>query len=268
MNANKKLSKPADNDWEKIMGEILGIAIIWAVLYTLQKISTLYISIHYHYRADGNRIEKSKRMRGALATLYEASTSLYPAFRDPFLSEDKIIRGSAESSNQAGAFLSKLNSAGTKLTNRLESVLGNSEKSNKFKPATTYAIIDRALEHQASSATLAKRLWMSLVPEGHSTLTVEDVIEVLGSQRRVEAEDAFKIIDENENNDITLSEMILAVLETGKTYRAVYQGMTDINRVVNTLDWICCAVIMMAVTVYAGKFFSSTNRSVLICSWK
>ena len=235
------------------MSEVLGIVIIWTVLFTLQKILTLYISIHYHYRADGNRIEKSKRMRGALITLYEASTALYPAFSDPFRPEDMIIcRDSGGSDDRAATLYPRLGITVMKVRDRLKSVMGIHNKPSMFRSASSHVIVNRALEHQSSSAALAKRLWRSLVPKGHTTLTARDIIKVLGTHKRVEAEEAFKIIDENENGDVTLSEMILTILETSSTHRAVCQGMTDINRAINTLDWIGCALITMIVIVYTG----------------
>ena len=253
ISANQNFKKPADAGWEKILKDVLSIVIIWAVLFLLEKIAMLYISIHYHYRADGNRIEKSKRTRGALAMLYEASTSVYPAFREPFGIEDAIIHDMTGSGKGAGALLGKINSAGSKVMNGVENFLNPNEKSHWFKSASTYSIVDRALEHQKSSAALAKRIWMSLVPEGRNALTVHDIIEVLGPHRKLDAENSFKVIDENQNGDVTLDEIVLTVLETGNTRHSVYQGMTDINRAINTLDWICVVLTAMTVTIYAGR---------------
>lgn len=260
INADKTLKKPADAGWEKILKDVLSILIIWAVLFLLEKIAMLYISIHYHYRADGNRIEKSKRTRGALATLYEASVSVYPTFREPFCSEDAIIHDMMGSGKGPGALLGKLGSAGNKVMNGVENFLNPNEKSHWFKSASTYSIVDRALEHQNSSAALAKRIWMSLVTEGRDALTVHDVVEVLGPHRKADAENSFRVIDENQNGDVTLNEIVLTVLETGITRHSVYQGMTDINRAINTLDWICVVLTAMTVTIYAGTFIVISDK--------
>lgn len=229
INANTKLKKPSEAEWQKIVNDILTIALIWAILFFVEKLAMLFISIHYHYRADGVRIEESKKRRNALLTLYDAAVSLYPPFHTSFRSDDALIRDDNASGNGAAKLFSKLKNASSKV------------------------IVDHALESQRSSAALGKRVWMSLVPEGRSVLTVQDITEVLGLHRRVEAEDAFKALDTNENGDITLNEMVLTVLETGRSRRMVYQGMTDINRAINTLDWICCTLILMTVCVYASK---------------
>ena len=233
INANKKLKKPSEAEWNKIINDILTMAVVWAVLFFLEQAAMLFVSIHYHYRADGIRIDESKRRRNALLTLYEASISLYAPFQEEFRSEDAIIRNGKGTGK--GKFLSKFSSSNPKV------------------------IVDHALEDQRSSAAMAKRIWMSLVPEGRDTLTAQDVIEVLGTHRRVEAEEAFANLDKNENGDINLNEMVLIVLETGRTRRVVYQGMTDINRAINVLDWMFRALITMAVVIF-GSMLSWTKH--------
>ena len=190
----------------------------------------LYISIHYHYRSDGNRIERSKRLRKALATLYEASTSICPKFQDPFRQEDAIIREGGRS----------------KLRGKLRHM------------SSSLAVVDNALESQRSAAALAKRIWISLVPEAHDVLTVNDILEVLGPQRSAEAEEAFRVLDDNENGDLTLKEMVLIVLETANTRRAVYQGMTDIDHAISSLHWIVIILINMTIVVFISELSLKT----------
>lgn len=227
INANKKLKKPSESDWNKIVNDILTMLVVWSVLFFLEQIAMLYVSIHYHYRADGIRIDESKRRRNALMTLYDASISVYAPFHTEFRAEDAIIR-SAKGAGK-GKFLSKFSSSNPKV------------------------IVDHALEDQRSTAALAKRIWLSLVPEGQEVMSLRDVVEVLGVHRRIEAEEAFRNLDKNENGDINLNEMVLMALETGRTRRDVYQGMTDINRAISVLDWLFRMLIMMAVVIMGSK---------------
>ena len=244
LNANKKLVKPSDSEWQKIVNDVLTMLVVWACLFFVEKIGMLFISIHYHYRADGVRIEEAKRRRNALVVLYKAAISLYPAYHTYFRAEDAIIRDENSSGKGRGRLFAKLHNAGDKV------------------------IVDHALDKQRSSAALGKRIWMSLVPEGHNVLTVDDIAEVLGSHRRAEAVQVFKDIDTNDNGDITLSEMVLTVLETGRSRRMVYQGMTDINRAINTLDWILCVLIMMTVTVFGGQLALSPRCIKVLIVWQ
>jgi hypothetical protein len=196
-------------------------------------------------------------MRASLIKLYEASTYAYPPFHEPFLIEDTVIRdflGSGRDERAgASAFLAKLGAAGSRAISGLGKLVNSNEKSHWFKSASNYAIVDHALGHPKSAAALAKRIWLSFVPMGRDVLTLGDLVEVLGSQRRQEAEECFNALDQNENGDITLSEMVLTVLETGRAQKAVYQGMGDINRAINTLEWIFIGLITMAVTIFVCK---------------
>ena len=221
----KYTKKPKAWKWDKILNDILSILVVWAIIYFLEKLAMLYLSIHYHYRTDGNRVERSKSLRNSLATLYDASTSVCPRNQAPFVLEDSVIRDGGKS--------------------RLRGKLRHLPNS--------LAVVDNALESQKSSAALAKRIWMSLVPEGRDVLTLNDINEVLGPKRRVEAEEAFNALDGNENGDLTLKEMILIVVETGNSRHAVYQGMTDINRAINSLHWILIILITMTVAVFISK---------------
>ena len=193
----------------------------------------LYISIHYHYRSDGHRIERSKRLRKALATLYEASTSICPKFHDPFRQEDAVIREGGKS----------------KLRGKLRHV------------ASSLAVVDNALESQRSAAALAKRIWISLVPEAHNVLTVNDILEVLGPKRRAEAEEAFSILDDDENGDLTLKETVLIALETANTRHSVYQGMADIDNAISSLHWIVIILINMTIVLFISEL--SLNFTVI-----
>src|SRR5580704_11235628 len=87
------------------------------------------------------------------------------------------------------------------------------QHSHRLHRGAPYAVVERALSHPESSATLAKRIWMSLVVQGKEAFSAEDIAEVLGPYRRDEALDMFKIIDENENGDIRLDEMVWTIVE-------------------------------------------------------
>ena len=224
--------RPTTRPWPKIVNDLLTILLLWAVFFFFEKLMMLYVSIHYHYRADNNRIERSKRLRAALVTMYDASTAIYPAFQDPFKIEDGLIAG--------------------RVKDRLQF----------FKSKSTSKIVDHALEEPRAAAALAKRIWMSLVPEGRDVLTVDDIVEVIKSHRRAEAEECFRAVDENQNGDLTLNEMVLTVIETGRARRSIYQGMTDFNRAISALDWICCVVIGVVIAAFTCKCSVMMDASI------
>ena len=215
---------------------------LWAVLYLLEKMIVLYICIHYHYRTDNKRIERSKRLQRALGTLYEASVYLYPLYSDAFLVEDSIIRshstrGDDSPSKGAGLFLQKLG-IGSKVSDAFGRLLNTDGDSHWFKPSASYSIVGRALEHPKSAAALGTRIWASLVAEGKDAMTVEDIAEALGPHSRELAEECFRTLDENENKDILLNEMVMSVVEAGRVRHAIFQGMHDINHAINTFEFV------------------------------
>jgi hypothetical protein len=215
---------PSKAPWPKVLNDLLTTALLWAVCYFFEKLMITYMSIHYHYRSDGKRIEVQKKMRAALNTLYEASTSLFAPFDQGFENEDNIIAGQVKNKLQL------------------------------LKSKKTSRIVDKALEDPRSAAALAKRIWLSLVPQGHDVLTVDHIVEVIKSHRRAEAEQCFNAIDINQNGDLTLNEMVLTVMEMARARRAIFQGMMDIDRALNTLDWILCVILAAVMGAFISKF--------------
>ena len=147
-------------------------------------------------------------------------------------------------------------------------IAGNAKhKIHLLKTDKTKRLVDRALEDSRSSAALAKRIWLSLVPQGRDTLTVDDIVEVIKSNRRAEAEECFRALDINQNGDLTLNEMVLTVMEMGKQRRSIYGGMMDIDRALASFDWILCVVITAVIGSYLGKLYiSHLHRIILITS--
>ena len=246
--------------WNDTINDILFCTTMWTVIYLVEKIMILYISIHYHYRSNHNRIQHIKRMQAALTTLYEASVSLYPVSHGQFYIEDSIIRDSGIGSDQdsapkgALAFLQKVGKSGDKLVGTVRRFVDPDERRKNFRPDSSYATVGRALEHPRAATALAKRMWMSLVIEGKDALVIEDVAEVLGPHRREEAAECFRVLDENENGDIHLNEMVLTVVEAGRLRHNVFQGMHDMNHTINTFDWICLLLIAALMIFYIRKF--------------
>ena len=78
-----------------------------------------------------------------------------------------------------------------------------------------------------SAAALAQRIWTSLATSGKDVLTESDIAEAMGPHRKQEAEEIFKIIDENENGNILLEEFVLVAVEACNSRNSIYQGMHE-----------------------------------------
>ena len=202
-------------------------------------------------------------MQGALGTLYEASLYLHPAHHEPFEVEDSAIRhftllDEKNPRHGAGQFLLQLGLVADKMSDILGNLVNSDDRSHWFKPDSPYAIVGHAIEHPRSAAALATRIWHSLVAEGKDVLTANDIAEVLGPHRREEAETCFKFLDENENGDISLEEIVMTVVETGRVRHAIFQGMNDINHALNTFDWIALLVIAVVMVFFIRKSTQNT----------
>jgi len=139
---------------------------------------------------------------------------------------------------------------------KVTSVFGNiaSEITGKqvFNPHSAHSIVVEALEKTRSSEALAKRLWMSFVVEGKEALYAEDVEEVLGPQRKDEADEIFSALDGDGNGDISLDEMIMKVVDIGRDRKAISNSMRDVGQAIGVLDQILCVILFVIIVFIFG----------------
>ena len=229
----------------------------------------VYITVHYHYRSNLVRIEHSKDMHNALMTLYDVSVYLYPPAQGHFEEEDRIIRNATGAEHgehrvRATSYLSRLGVDTYGMTDFFGNFMspGASSKSHWLRPASTYAVVERALANPKSAAALAKRIWMSLVVVGKESMCQEDIAEVLGPFRRDEAEQIFKVLDENESGDIQLDEMVWTVVEAGRIRHAIFQNMHDIDHCINTFDWVALAILGTVMVFFILVLYVPTIKQI------
>lgn len=230
------------------------IFLLWAGAYLIEKVVIVYICLHYHYRSDKNRITRSKEVQKALVALYETSLYHYPLF-GRFTAEDSIIHGFDQSGNQTQGSkpVQKTAIFGRKIPHAFGHIIGSDSDSHFWRPDADYATVERALEHPTSAAALAKRLWVSLCCQGKTALTVDDIAEAFGPHRKEEAEECFRILDENHNGDIRLNEFVPSVVEAGRIRHDIYRSMSDIDHAINTFDWVMIIAIAFAMIFYICK---------------
>lgn len=229
----------------------------------------VYITVHYHYRSNLTSIEHSKDMHNALMILYNASVYLYPPGHGPFEKEDRVIRKATGAQHgehrvRASSYLSRLEIDTYGMTTFFGNFMsdGTESKSHWLRPASTYAVVERALANPKSAAALAKRIWMSLVVVGKESMCQEDIAEVLGPFRREEAQQVFKVLDENESGDIQLDEMVWTVVEVGRIRHAIFQNMHDIDHCINTFDWVALAILATVMTFFILVLYVPTIKTI------
>ena len=248
--------------WETIVQSLLAAATIASLVYLGEKFIIQLISIDYHRKQFYYRIKESKRNIYLFSLLYEASRELFPAYCNEFAEEDYIISDQLTASLGLGSkqrskvrsgsrtpmrVLQDIGRVGDKLTSAFGNVAHEITGKQIFDPNSSHSIVIEALERPRSAEALAKRVWVSFVVEGREALFQDDLMDVLGGDRRNEAEEAFAAIDQDGNGDISLDEMILVVTEYGRERKAIASSMHDVDQAINVLDNLFSSAVFIAV---------------------
>ena len=265
--------------WETIVKDILFAAFFSTLILLAEKLLVQLISISYHRKQFDQKIKQSKRNIYLLSLLYDASRNLFPAYCPEFAAEDYIINdsldmGSSRGPSKPGSKHGRSGSAtpmrliqdvgrvGDKLTAAFGNVAHEITGKQVFNPTSAHSIVVEALEKNACSEALARRLWMSFVMEGKDALYQDDILDVLGADRPAEAEECFHCLDRDSNGDISLDEMILTVCEFGKERYSIANSMHDVDQAINVLDNLLCTVTFIIVVfvfvAFLNKSFTTT----------
>ncbi len=260
----------ADNDtamkpWASIIQKVLAAALIASLVFLAEKLLIQLISIGYHRKQFNAKIKDSKHNVYLLSLLYDASRALFPAYCNEFAEEDYIINDSINlavskksSRRHDGTatpmrLIRDVGRVGDKVTHAFGNVAHEITGKQVFNPNSAHSIVVEALEKNSSSEALAKRLWMSFVVEGRESLYQEDLAEVLGSERRNEAEECFASLDKDGNGDISLDEMILTVAEFGRERHSIANSMHDVDQAINVLDGLLSTIAFVIVVFVFGE---------------
>ncbi|KAI9738868.1 MAG: hypothetical protein M1818_005181 [Claussenomyces sp. TS43310] len=270
--------------WVNIMQNILGPAVISAAVYLGEKTFIQLISISYHARSFDNRIKESKRAIRLLGVLYDASRALFPMYCPEFEEEDILINDSIEAMlasvshkthkvhkathKRSGSatpmrILGDVARMGDKITSAFGNVAQEISGKQVFNPNSAHSIVIEALEKTKSSEALAKRLWMSFVVEGMDALRIEDFQEVLGSAHHETADEAFVMLDQDLNGDVSLDEMIMKVVDIGRDRKAIANSMHDVGQAIGVLDQVLCALVFVGVVFVFIAFLNASFVTTL-----
>ncbi|ESZ93451.1 hypothetical protein SBOR_6158 [Sclerotinia borealis F-4128] len=260
--------------WVNTMKRVLVPTLIATIILLVEKLIVQLISVNYHRRSFDGRIKESKHLIQLLGLLYEASRTLFPMYCPEFAEEDYIISDSIEAvlqktnrkilghdrsgSNAPMKFIGDIGRFGDKVT----SVFGNiaSEITGKqvFNPNSAHSVVIEALEKTKSSEALARRLWMSFAVEGRDSLSADDLEEVLGAGRKIEAEEIFEALDNDGNGDISLDEMIMKVVDIGRDRKSIGNSMRDVGQAIGVLDQVLL-IIVLIIVIFAYIAFQDTG---------
>lgn len=262
-------------EWESIVQKILAACLVATLVWLAQKFLIQLISINYHRKQFNSRIRDSKHNIYLLGVLYEASRTLFPAYCNEFAEEDYSIadqvlgvKGRKHGHKRSGSAtpLRMLQNMG-RFKNNVTSAFGNvaQEITGKqvFNPDSAHSVVVEALEKKRTSEALARRIWLSFVIEGRDSLLQDDIQDVLGSDKRELADEAFWSLDRDGNGDISLDEMILAVTELGRERKAIASSMHDIDSAISALDSMLAVVVLIIIILVFVGFLNQNFTTTL-----
>jgi small-conductance mechanosensitive channel len=271
---NRVGSNEQPGDWVNILQAVLGAAVASSLVFLAEKTIINLIQINYHRKQFNARIKDSKRQVFILGLLYDASRALFPAYCPEFAEEDFMIASQLQlaafggknkkaSHNRTGSttpmrLIQNIGRVGDKVTSAFGNVAQEITGRQVFNPSSSHSIVVEALEKKRTSEALARRIWMSLVEEGREALLEEDLIDVMGPNRKAEAEEAYWALDRDGNGDISLEEMITTVTEWGRERKAIASSMVDVAQAINVLDRLLCTVVLIAIIFI---FIAFLNRN-------
>ncbi len=260
-NIAKKTDTP---QWNYIVNRVLAATLFASLIFLGERLFIQLLSINYHRKQFVSRIKQSKYNIHLISLLYDASRAMFPAYCPEFAEEDATISDSIITRNKKGhsrsgsttpmRIIRDVGRFGDKLTSALGDVAQEVTGKHVFDPDSAHSVVVQALEKNRPSEALARRLWLSFVIEGHDAMYQEDVIEVLGAGRQVEAEECFSALDRDGNGNVSLDEMIMTVTECGRERYSIASSMHDVDQAINVLDRLLCTVVFVVVVFTFGTY--------------
>lgn len=263
------------DSWLETLHTVCLATIAVAAVFLAEKFFVQLISINYHRKQYDRKIKDSKRLISILDMMYDASRQLSVPFSHEFADLDYDIfdpdtSGIKKKLSRAGIRTHVINDIG-RARDKVTSAFGNiaSEISGKtlFNPNSAHSIVIGALETRRASKALARRLWLSFVPEGKDVLLVQDIRDVLGPSQAEEADEIFNALDKDCNGDVSLDEMIMLVMEVGQERKNRASSMHDISQAIEVLDRMLVVVVFIAIAFIYAAFFSKTLATKTAQLW-
>lgn len=250
---------PADYHWIDVVTKVLAACLFSTLILLVEKVLIQLISISYHRKQFDSKIQESKRNIFLVTALYDASRAMFPPYCHEFAEEDYIIGDVLGLSSLAATpgkrksgsatpmrLIQNVQRVGEQVTSAFGHMAAEVTGKQIFNPTASHSTVILALEKRKSSEALARRIWLSFVLEGNEALHLEDIVDVLGSEREAEAEEIFTALDLDGNGDISLEEMLLRVSEFGRERAALANSMRDVDQAITVLDNLLLAVVFIA----------------------
>lgn len=272
-----KLAKPENVDvkWQKNFSNVLVSCLITSIVYLFERIFIHFISVSFHKTQFANRIRDNRLAISVLVKMLDAAYMVFPQFCPEFEDEDVTLAGGllfattrkmddrlnrriqqAVQNEGTRRFFGGLKKASKSVGEAARDVIGRTAGT----AASTDSIVMEAMKSRSTARILGKRIWMSLVLEGHDSLTVQDIIDVVGEHSRDECEAVFAVLDQDGNGDLTLDEMSAAVTQICHERKSIFKSLKDVDCAVKKLHHILVFVVLLiCVIIFVGMLSPSVG---------
>lgn len=274
-------SKDATMEWQLVINNILVALLISSLIFCAEKLMIHLISVSFHKTRFATRIKDNKQAIHMLSDLLEVACIPFPPFCPEFAEEDlqlqsgKFFRDTANSQSKSGLskmfasnhnlqkFFGRVNHAATTAAATLGKVARAQALETDEVRAWVGTTIADAMNSKRLSGILARRIWMSLVLEGSESLTLEDLIEVLGEDRKQDCEGIFNLLDMDGNGDLTLDEMVAAVMDICHERKSVYKSLKDVDTAIAKLHSVLLFIVMVIIVIIFIGMLAPSASAVL-----
>lgn len=265
MNLNP-VSKAQDDTavkpWQTSVKNLLFALLVCSLMFLAEKALVRSVLLTYRRTQFEAKVTESARVVELLSSLYEASCMMFPVYCREFRNDDAIMADSVREPAPADGNrvrsmknLKYFKDLVPGATGEAPASGGSAHEFTRHAVGWNSArsVVIQALGRKRATEALARRIWMSFVVEGHHALYLEDVIEVLGSERDVEAQEYFRMLDRDGNGDISLDEMVLTVAEFGQMRTSLLHSVHDVDQATRVLDRIFVVVALILGSLVSGK---------------
>ena len=260
---NRAEGDTAVKSWQNPIKNLLFAFLICSLMFFAEKALIRAVSLCYYRTQFEAKTNECARVVEMLASLYGASRTMFPVYCREFRSDDAIMAdavcgadpvegGRVRSTKPLKYF------KGVRLIE--ESTPASLSPAHEFTKHTfgwnsARDAVIQALGRKKATEALARRIWMSYVVEGRYALYLEDIVEVLGYGREAEAQKCFKMLDRDDNGDVSLDEMVLTVAEFGHMRTSLVYSLHDVDHAINFLDIILASVALILGSLISGQSY-------------
>lgn len=253
--------------WLSVLRNVLKATIGVTALYLVEKVLVHAVSVNYHGKKFYDQIRELRDLTRAIETMYDVSRHKYPDDHPAFRDEDLDIHDSRgyrkdrygrrkNADDSTAVFMTNLSNTADRLTSVLGYMVSDVAGRQILMPTASGAVVEAALERPVAAEAVARRVWNSFTNFGRFRLDEAAITAQLGPGREVQARYIFHKLDADQNEDITLDEMIDLVKKVADDRGKIWAGSCNIKDAIKVLDRVLTVFVLILIALIYAAFFS------------